>query len=355
MTKDSSKIIACSDCFEDHGLQIDAIKIGTKSKDVCPICNSTNGKKLESSQVETLAYGYYVWGSIIRCEYGAAPCVQFNTHQKTSIGVPSWCQKDIELISHLLGIGFFHYGPRMWMIGEVEPLKTLQETDQRQTIVDRILSEYPKRTIDQSAFFYRIRKEPKRSTDPLEFDSPPDDFLGSGRFESKELPILYASPDLEVCVHESRFTAEDELYVATLSASSKLNLFDLAVLLDDGEGVTEFESLDMAVHMLFLASSHSYEISRSIARSACNAGYDGIIYPSYFSLLRTGTMPFQTVYGISHRMIPQYKAHEEAKSIPNLAIFGRPIRENKIDIQCINKLIMRRVSYDFHFGIAEVN
>ncbi len=355
MTKDTSKIIACSDCFEDHGLQIDAIKIGIRSDEACPICNSKNGKKLNVNQVEALAYNYYVLGSFIRCEYGAAPCVKFNTHQKTSIGVPSWCQKDTKLISHLLGIGFFHYGPRMWMIGEVEPLKKLQKANERQKILDRIVSEYPKRTIDGSVYFYRIRKKPKRITDPSEYDSPPNTFLGSGRLDSNDLPVLYASPDIEACVHECRFTAEDELYVATLCASNELNLLDLSVLLEEDEGVTEFESLDMAVHMLFLAPSHSYEISRNIAKAACNSGYDGIIYPSYFSLLRTGSMPFQTVYGISHRMIPQYKKHEEAMSIPNLGIFGRPINDEKIDVKCINKLIMRRISYDFHFGIAEIN
>jgi hypothetical protein len=63
--------------------------------------------------------------------------------------------------------------------------------------------------------------------------------------------------------------------------------------------VTEFDSLDMAVHMQFLAGKHSFEISSDIARAAHAAGYDGLIYPSYFSLVRTGAMPFETTYGIA--------------------------------------------------------
>ena len=46
--------------------------------------------------------------------------------------------------------------------------------------------------------------------------------------------------------------------------------------------------------------------------------------------------------------------HEKAKAVPNLAIFGRPIEEKKIEILCINKLILSRVAYDFHFGPASV-
>jgi len=49
--------------------------------------------------------------------------VQFNERQKTSINASSWLKPDVELFERLLGIGFFHYGPRLWMVGEVEPLK----------------------------------------------------------------------------------------------------------------------------------------------------------------------------------------------------------------------------------------
>jgi hypothetical protein len=131
-------------------------------------------------------------------------------------------------------------------------------------------------------------------------------FRSKGRLDSPWRPVLYAFPDLEVCVHECRATAEDDVYVATLAPTASLRLLDLTVLLKE-ERVTEFESLDMAVHMLFLAGSHAYKITRAIATAARGAGFDGIICPSYFSLLRLGVMPFQTVYVISHRRIPSYQ------------------------------------------------
>src|SRR5437660_7756266 len=152
---------------------------------------------------------------------------------------------------------------------------------------------------------------------------------------------MYESQYLAVCIHECRVTAEDELYVATLRTNGERRFLDLSSLLAE-EDETEFESLDIAIHMLFLAGPHSYEITRDIAHAVRSAGFDGIIYPSYFSLVRTGAMPFETVFGISRRRIPQTRSFEDAKIVRNVAIFGRPIAEQIVEVHSINKLIIRR-------------
>ncbi|WP_434131705.1 RES family NAD+ phosphorylase [Methylocaldum sp. GT1BB] len=235
------------------------------------------------------------------------------------------------------------------MVGEVEPLKALQEGHSRAAIIQRIINEYPLVELDESRLFYRIRKAPKVPTEEAEYDTPPTEFLGTGRLDSTDLPVMYGSQDLEVCVHECRVTAEDEIYVASLAPTRTLKLLDLSYVLPE-EHVTEFDSLDMAVHMLFLAGKHSYPISREIAKAAHVAGYDGLIYSSYFSLLRTGSMPFEAAYGISYRRFPQMREYEQAKSIPNFALFGRPIAGQKVTVRCINKLVLSHVNYGFHFG-----
>jgi hypothetical protein len=233
------------------------------------------------------------------------------------------------------------------MIGEVEPLKSLQCEHERSAIIDRILKEYPEKNMGSNEILYRIRKNPKCPDSPMEYDSPPNQ--SSGRLDGDGHPILYASPDLQVCIHECRITAEDNAYVATLQPTNELRFLDLTRLLEE-EHVTEFESLDMAVHMLFLAGEHSYEITRGLSRAALESGFDGIIYPSYFSLLRIGEMPFQTAYGISKRRFPQVQKHEESKSVPNMAIFGYPIREGLVSVKTLNKLILSHVHYEAHFG-----
>jgi hypothetical protein len=341
--------VLCSECFWDQGLRLEAALIGIEDNRCCPNCGSTSGRKLDERSVVKLSHRFFVWGTLHRCEYGAAPVVQFNQHQTTSISTSSWLEEDIRLIEKAIGVGFFYYGPRLWMVGEVEPLKALQGSDSRASIVNRILQEYPAMLLHEQQSFYRIRKAPGNPQDSREYDSPPPTRTGSGRLDAMDFPVMYGSPDLQVCVHECRTTSEDELYVATLSAARSLRLLDLTMLLNE-EGITEFESLDMAVHMLFLAGGHSYEITRDIARAAHAAGYDGIVYPSYYSLLRTGSMPFETVSGISQRMLSPLHDYEKAKTVPNLALFGRPIEEAKVRVRCINRVILSRVEYSFHFG-----
>ena len=46
------------------------------------------------------------------------------------------------------------------MIGEVEPLKELQDQSTRNSIIDRIINEYPVKSLDPENLFYRVRKAP---------------------------------------------------------------------------------------------------------------------------------------------------------------------------------------------------
>ena len=135
------------------------------------------------------------------------------------------------------------------------PLKALQDPDSRVAILERIMTEYPATILKPDTVFYRVRRSPKNPDQSDEYDSAPLGSGGSGRLDTATLPILYASHDLELCVHECRFKAEDDLYVGTLAPTRDLNMLDLTELLLE-EGVTEFESLDMAIHMLFLAADH---------------------------------------------------------------------------------------------------
>lgn len=340
--------IVCANCFSDSGLRLDAERIGQEVDGSCPNCGLPGFRKLPEAGLEALAHRYFVWGSLQKGRYGAAPSIQFNRSQTTSVEISPWLQSDVQLIERLLGVGFFQYGPRLWMIGEVTPLKLMQQESDRLAVIDRIVNEYPTRILDPSESFYRLRVSPSNPDDFSQYDAPPPEFAGKGRLDAVGSPVLYGSADLEVCVHECRVTAEDDTYVATLHPTKPLKLLDLTALLE--EDVNEFESLDMSVHMLFLAGKHAYDITRAIAAGVAQAGFDGVIYPSYFSLLRLGVMPFETTYGISHRRIPQLREYEQSKAVPNLALFGRPVAEQKVIIKCVDRLIINQVSYGFHFG-----
>jgi hypothetical protein len=342
--------LLCSNCFTDQGLRLDAERLGSKGEGTCLQCGIEGGSRLDRDQVESLAYRFFVLGTIHRYEYGGAPGVRFNEQHRgsTCILVSDWLKHDLRLIEDKLGVGFFPYGPRLWMCGEVEPLKQLQHPETRPVVLQRILREYPERMLKAGELLYRLRKNPAKPAAGSEYDSPPEQFLGSYRLDSKDVPVWYGSQDLEVCIHECRVTIEDDLFVATLETIRDLKLLDLTELID--AECTEFESLDMAVHMLFLAGKHSYDISREIARATRKAGFAGMIYSSYFSLVLTGAVPFQTAYGRSVRRFPGYKEQAKSHTIANVALFGRPVAEGALAVKCINRLALRRVIYDAHFG-----
>ncbi|MDH4611598.1 RES family NAD+ phosphorylase [Pseudomonas sp. BN102] len=350
-TANDGQPLLCSNCFADEGLRIDAVKHGLEQQGDCPNCKSPEGRKLMKEHIQGLAWRFFVSGTTIRCEYGAAPVIQCNEYHygKSDISPSPWLENDIKLIENAAKIGFFHYGPRLWMVGEVEPLKALQDPVTRPQIIERVLKEYPERTVSKGTKFYRLRVSPQRRADPAEYDSPPAALAGKGRLDSSDFPVMYGSQDIDICIHECRASTEDDIYVATLKTQRDLRLLDLTQVLEE-EG-TEFESLDIAVHMLFLARSHSYEISRAIALAAKNVGFDGVIYPSFFSLIRTGGHPFETSYGLSlRRFHPERNKYAAEFTIQNFALFGRPLESGLVSVDCINRLILTQVGYLGHFG-----
>lgn len=347
------EIVLCSECFNDQKLKLDASNIGFKKEISCPNCKSNTGKKLDKKLVGKLAYRFFVLGTIKITNYGGSPLIKFNEghYNKSDMNFSKWIEEDVELFEEILEVGFFRYGPRLWMIGEIEPLKSLQKETKRDEIINKIIKKYPEKLFLKEEVFYRLRKNPKHPENFNEYDSPPNNFLGSNRLDSNNLTVMYGSQDLEVCIHECRVTIEDDIYVAAISPIEDLKLLDLTKIVD--ESLSELQSIDMAVHMLFLASEHSYKITREIALAAYENGFDGVIYPSYFSLIRTGAVPFNTVYGISVRKFSSYKNHAESQMIPNIALFGRPIKEKTVKVESINRLILEKVKYDFHFGPVE--
>lgn len=336
----------CSGCFKNHGLRLEAEKIGFYSKNTCSLCGSKEFRKLNNALLEKLAFNFFVRGTIHKAYYGAAPLIQFNEYQVTGVKFDSELDIDLKIFEKQLKIGFFDYGPRLWMVGEIEPLKQMQLLNgEEQDIFKKIIKEYPTVFLSLEQTLYRVRKNPEGNPKTADFDSPPMAYLGNGRLDSKDNPIFYCSTDLELCLHECRVSSEDQIYVGTFKPSKPLKLLDLSVILN--EDCTEFESLDLSVLMLFLASQHAYTILQKLSNFIRESGFDGIVYPSYFSMLKTGNIPFETVVGISHRRLNDFRAYEANKIVQSIALFGYPLRESKLDIISTNKLLLNRVEYDF--------
>lgn len=340
----------CSKCFTDFGLQLDAEKKGVEDNSECLNCKSKSGRKLNNELLHELVHEFFVLGSISKHKFGSSPRLQYNDHQysSNSLSIGYSIDKDIELIESTLKIGIFHYGPRLWMLGEIEPLKRLQNKRTRTEAIQKIIETYPVYISSHEDTLFRLRKNPKNPSDTMEYDSPPADKTSRSRLGTAAHPIMYTSPDIECCIHECRVTLEDELYIARLSPSANLKLLNLSFI--PKEDCSEFDSLDITIQMLFVAGKHAYRITNDIANATKQFGYDGIIYPSYFNQIRTGTYPFQTIYGISIRRIDLYREAIMRNTVQNVCIFGRPIHENKVTVHSINRLVLRTAAYNYHFG-----
>ena len=286
----------------------------------------------------------------------------FNDKRSTDIGAsPGWPSGDAALFEEILRIGFFWYGPPEWQVGIDENLEKLVQEDGREQVISRILQAYPLEILTETDKFYRLRKvsgdayAPGKfdSTDWGQYDSPllPATAEEARRLDSPNLPVLYGSPDIQTCLHECRVTVEDALFIATLRPLRELKLLNLVSFAGEPSS-HPCEDLDHAMVMLFLAQPHAYSISRAIACAARDAGYDGLVYPSYFSMLRNGVQPFKSHFGLSNRSISELRPMEAAKMIPNLAIFGRPIQEGTLTVTCINRVVLRKAVYSVHFGPA---
>ena len=314
----------CSKCFNDFGLIKTVESIGIDNNCICENCKKSDGFKITKEQLEDVCMNYFIDGTFCKSNYGGSCLVMYNYVQKTEIKVPKFLKNDIKLLEDNLGIGFFYYSPRLYNLGLVEPLDELLDKKTRKKAINNIISKFPSKIIDENFKLFRLRKNPVYPNKNSEYDSPPNKFRSNyGRFDSKNINILYASENIEICIHECRVTLADELYIANLSPTKSLKLLDLTNHID--EQVAPFESLNLAIQFIFEAENHSYEITRDIAKYLKIAGYDGVVYNSYFNKIK----PIQ---------------------IPNIAIFGSPIRNKKIKIDCINKLIIKEANYSYIFG-----
>ena len=113
----SEALVACSNCFTNEGLRLDAERLGAIDSSMCPRCTTVDGRKFTFDRLITLAQHFFVWGSVRRFRYGAVPAVQFNDRRQTDIVMPRSLCADVALLEDVLGIGFFSYEPPVLDVG----------------------------------------------------------------------------------------------------------------------------------------------------------------------------------------------------------------------------------------------
>lgn len=322
------KIIGCSECFHDTGLRKVSEKFGNSSPRPCPNCGSLEGSKLTHKALEVACTEFFVRGSIFSGKGWFAPMLQFNYHDRPidEVGREP-LRKDIRLLSEAFGLKVFLYGPPLWMFGK--PVEEGGEQSWETSDYQKICDYHHERELNSNATFFRVQRNIEFTPEDARFCSPPEEFRRTyGRFDSPELPILYCSLDVETCLHESRVSLEDDIFVATMRPTRTLRLLDLTSP-KTGFTISPFD--DPRIWLKSLIYDHgSYDVCQQLALHIRSLGYDGFVVESYF----------QQVAQAEHA---------------NLCLFGRPVVAGSVGVEGVNKVNLHNVSYEFGFGPAVFN
>jgi hypothetical protein len=323
----------CSDCFEDAGLEIEARRYGKAKGAECKLCGSKAGHALDRESLDNLANQFFSYSTASHSYQMDVAVLGIGGGRDDTVEKmrpETW--RDWLRIKEVIDGSLFYRSPRLFYLGVTNHFGeygSLQKEFVRREIVPKLRE----KKLSLSTEMHRIRlnlTEAERF-DERQFDAPPDGRRrGFTRFDHPKLPILYASPNLQVCIHECRVTLADEIFMATLSPTRALRLIDLTGNFEQPADIDPFDDLEWFFRGLMYSSRPSvYRYCRRIAQEIRReTGADGFAYNSYFTNI-AGDVDGPTI---------------------NYALFGHPIAEGKLFVDSINVVKLESIRYGFHLG-----
>ena len=272
---------------------------------------------------------FFVSGSVVA--ETVAPVYQINDGNPDPARFDATLEADAQLARSLTGLVIFNYGPPLWRVGETDLKHETEEGGPtRAAALAAFVASVPRITLPAGTILYRIRRNPEPDetiVTAAAFDPPPETVSRSqGRWDDGGTPILYASDDIELCLHECRVALADEIVVATLRCERELTLLDLAARIPN-DARTPFEDPNIFAHFLSISREAQWlDRSRSVAVAARSAGLGGIRYASYYA-----------------------QAKREQAAL-NVALFGKPLADGELALQSVNRIRLSDARYGYDFG-----
>jgi hypothetical protein len=332
----------CTKCIKNFGLRQVLEKHATiLQTENCPSCLKSGGYTVDKAVAEAGMHYFFVNGSVPPETGGPATLYEFNPHHYPSeIEFATELDADLQLLSEILKVGLFHYGPALWRLGYTEHYQQLHGNgvdngpvtgDERKKLWDEILTRCTVRILEPGSTVFRVRRgDCLPPAIASQFDTPPMVAGGGGRYDTPSLPIFYGAGDVETCLHEARVTLADWISLATFTPTRQLRLVDLAEGIDDSSTSSPFERVDILMRKLAFSGKQDYELCREIAREIHTRGFDGFYFTSYFS-----------------------QAHHQ--NLKNIALFGHPAAEGKLNLNSTNRVLLSAISYEYSFGPTNDN
>lgn len=321
----SHSIVACTECFGDEGFRRALLAEARKISVPCPACGAMHGAKLDRAGLERGCAIFFVEGTVPTGRGVFAPVIQVNDARgEIDLFGLSSLNRDIERLRTDHGIYCFYYGPPLWRFGK--PSDEDGYVHWSDEDLDYVLDNCQSSEINPDSEFYRVQINVKEDEiEDARFCSPPANVTRSTwRFDSENVTICYCAFDIETCLHESRVSLENDIFVAILSPNRPLRLLNLDTCAPPADA-TRFEDPSIWLLALIYSAERSYPICRRLARRILERGYDGFTYTSFF----------QQAAERPHR---------------NIAVFGEPIRDARVKVKSINTVRLNELAYRWQLG-----
>lgn len=319
----------CSKCFKNEGIKIEAYRLGTRENTACPNCGSKDGNKLSRPKIYALFKKFFVHGTASQNIGGYAPVLQLSNDPSAEyVRFSSNIADDYELLKKYCGQVLYHYSAPLWHFGMTEHYNAIEDGgSHRDWAIEEIIEQAQIVKLPVGSKIYRARiNMPPHSISAEQFDPPPFKRPESyDRFDNAEVRIFYAAFEIETCLHECRVTVADEIALATFKVKKELRILNLADSFSKEGELTPFESIECLMDGLCSSRLEEYDKCRFISSAIQKTDADGFKYKSYFSLVKERTLS-------------------------NLALFGEPVKEQKVELESINRVKLERVDYEYSFG-----
>jgi hypothetical protein len=334
--------VLCVDCFSNHGIRVEAARIAVADGAPCPNCGGSGARLTSQEQVDSLLRKFFEhgttapagrWEPLFKLGSGKLHLLHDVVFDKT-------LRSDYALLLQHSSGTVFHNAPNTWRLGYTTIAANLEEAidSASNPSQDELVARLMDRTIDHCVVsvipkgrsIYRLRINLDQPFDPTQFDAPPTALDSRARFSGGSQPTFYGAFDVETCLHECRVLAEHKLTLATLTTTRDLRLVDLTHVPYDGPDEKGGEGGDLFyfINSRLVFGSRSVT-SRLFGLRIRERGFDGIVYPSFFSDVRPN-----------------------CERNPNVALFGNPLREGTVVLSSLNSLRLDTIRYDFTFGPA---
>jgi hypothetical protein len=318
----------CTKCFSNEGLRIEAERLVSCDPTFCPTCKSPSSCTISSDLAHELIDRFFCHGSQSLVVAGHIPVYKLTASRALMSGkFDPTLEDDYQMLIEHYNIGVRHNAPAEWRMGMTDHYHALSGSyEDALQILDEIISVASNRILPSNTKLYRVRTNVRDGVAmPISYDAPPNFTTRTpGRYDDNDLPLLYASFDIETCIHECRCTVLDEIVIATLRTTRDLRIVDFESL-DEPAPLTPFQCIGHFLHGLSVATEDEYPKCRMLSRRLFERGFDGFTYRSFFSKVK-------------------------GNALTNIALFGHPIREAKVSMTSVNRIKIDRIDYGFSLG-----